>query len=158
MEQSSIIKNHNIAALGKAWYPTPSANLTGTLTAEGKTIRGTSTLFRTELSVGDYLLNPTNDELQIIEAIDNNTMLHVKEAFTSGLSATTCKRIKNKHLKELHIVFAGTGPGTVRGATQATGGTWPVAIVWSQKNQDGGLDPQLVSAPASTTAHITTVE
>jgi hypothetical protein len=157
--QSGIPKFFKLAATEKAWYPTPSANLTGTLTSEGKTVRGTSTVFLSELSVGDYLLNPTTDDVQVILRVESDTLLMLAAAMTTTLSATTCKRIKSQQIKKATIVFAGTGPGVVRGASQATAiaSTWPVTVPLPLES-DGGLLPFLVTAPASTTAHISTVE
>jgi hypothetical protein len=153
-----IVKNYNLAADAKAWYPPVSANLTGTLTSEGKTVRGTSTLFTTELSVGDYLLNPSTDQLQIVEQIDSDTMLRVKEAFTTPLSTATCKIIKNKHLRKMRVVFATGAAGTIRGASQAAGGTWPINNVWVAESEISGLEPQLVTVGAGSTGHISTIE
>jgi hypothetical protein len=153
-----IVKNYNLAADAKAWYPPVSGSLTGTLTSTGKTVRGTNTLFLSELSVGDYLLNPANDELQIVERIESDTLLHVKALFTSGLSGTTCKRIKNKHLRKMRVVFALGAVGTIRGASQTTGGTWPINNVWVAESEISGLEPQLVTVGAGSTGHISTIE
>jgi hypothetical protein len=149
--QSAIIKSYSSDA--KAWYPTPSANLTGTLTSTGKTIKGTDTLFRSELSPGDYLLNATADELQKVARIESDTLLYLDAALTTPISGATCKRIKNDNMKAMQIVFT-TANGTIRGASQASGGAWPFGQVWRMK-KDGGIDPQLVTPSGGGIACVT---
>ncbi len=158
--QTGIPKFFNIAASNKAWFPTPSADLTGTLTGPGKYIVGTGTLFKSELNPGDYLLNPTTDDVSKIHSIQDDTHLMLFTAMTTALSGTTCKRIKDHTIKKATIVFAGTGPGTIRGVDQATGGggTWPVNVPNDTLESDGGVRPFLVTCPAATTGHIITLE
>jgi hypothetical protein len=153
--KASIVKTASSAT--KAWYPTPSANLTGTLTSRGKTIDGTGTLFLSELSAGDYLLNPTTDQLQIIERIESNILLTVKTAFTTPLSGDTCQRIKNNSIKSIQVVFTGATLGTIRGASQATGGSWAPLVRWKIE-RGSGIDPQLITPGGSSTACVTTEE
>ncbi len=157
--QTGISKFFNITATNKAWFPTPSDNLTGTLTSSGKSVVGTGTLFRTELNVGDYLLNPTTDDVSKIHSIQDDTHLMLFTAMTTTLAADTCKRMRANTIKQLIIAFAGTGPGTIRSVDQATGGggTWPVNVP-NRMEADGGIRPVLVTCPAATTGHITTIE
>ncbi len=151
--QSAIVKSYSSAS--KAWYPTPSGNLTGTLTSRGKTINGTGTSFTTELSAGDYLLNETADELQKIARIESDTILFLEAALTTPITGATMNRIKNNNIKVLQVAFTGSNNGTIRGASQATGGVWPALIRWKM-SRDGGIDPQLITPGAASIACVTT--
>ncbi len=148
--QSAVLKTASSAS--KAWYPTPSGNLTGTLTSRGKTIDGTGTAFKTELSPGDYLLNPTTDDIQKIARIESDTLLFLEAAMTTPLAGTTCDRIKNNNMKSIQVVF--TGAGTIRGASQSTGALWPPLVVWKNRIE-GGIDPQLVTPSGGGSACVT---
>jgi len=149
--QSAIIKSYSSAS--KAWYPTPSGDLTGTLTSTGKTIKGTGTLFTSQLSPGDYLLNADADEVEIIERIDSDTLLTLRAALTTPITGATCKRIKNDNIKAMQVVFT-VANGAIRGASQATGGTWPFGVVWRMK-KEGGIDPQLITPSGGGAACVT---
>lgn len=149
--QSAVLKT--ASSTSKAWYPTPSGNLTGTLTSTaGCKVTGVGTLFSTELSVGDYLLNATTDDVQKIERIESDTILALAAAMTTPLSGTTCKRIKNNNMKGIQVCF--TGAGTIRGASQAAGALWPPLVVWKQRIE-GGIDPQLITPSGGGSACVT---
>ncbi len=154
--QRGVPKFYNIAASNAIWLPISTA-LTGTLTSTGKKVVGTDTLFLTEISIGDYIVNETTQETAIVHKVETDTLLHLVAATTTALSTATCKRIRPGGIKKATITFAGTGPGTIRGVDQATGGTWPVGVPLPLE-AEGGLKPFLVSVPGSTTAHISTIE
>lgn len=152
MEQPAIVKSYS--ATSKAWYPAPSGELTGTLTSTGKMINGTGTLFSSEIDEGDYLLNAATDDVQKVARIESNTILYLEAAMATDLAGVKCRRIKNKSVRGMQVVFA-TANGTIRGASQATGSdaAWPTSAVWRQKNELG-MDPQLIT-PSSGLASVT---
>jgi hypothetical protein len=152
-------KNQKITATNKAWFPTPSANLTGTLTSTGKKVTGTGTAFRTDLCEGDYILNPTTDQIALVHRIESDTILFLESAFTADLSGATCKRIKSKHLKSMKVVFVGTGVGTIKTIGDSAAVDWPVGHIWDVDDPSCPINgPVLVTAGAANIGYVLTTE
>lgn len=155
--QQGIGSSFNISAA--TWFPQPTANLTGTIAVNtGRQVIGTSTLFKTQLSLGDWILVPGSNEIQQVVRIDDNTTLYLANPFVATVTtpaASTYQRIKNEGLKEMQVTFI-TSAGTVRGSTQPTtaGASVPAGLTIPFKYQ-GRLDPQLVTPGA--TAFVFTV-
>ena len=77
------------------YHFTSDANLTGTVakTASSTTLVGTSTLFTTELSVGQGIMVPgTANEYRIVASITDDTHLEVYGAFTNNATGQTAAR------------------------------------------------------------------
>lgn len=77
---------------------TSAANLTGTVskTASSTTVTGSSTLFTSELSVGQMISVPgTAAEPRVVTAIASDTSLTVQTAFANSASGQTAARLNN---------------------------------------------------------------
>jgi hypothetical protein len=152
-------KNQKITASNKAWLPTPSANLTGTLTSSGKRVTGTGTVFRSELCEGDYILNPTTDQIALVHTIESDTVLQLEAAFTTPLAGATCNRIKSKHLKSMKVVFVGSGVGTIQTIGDSAPVDWPVGHIWEVDDHEFPIrGPILVTAGSGNIAYVLTTE
>jgi hypothetical protein len=136
---------------------TSVANLTGTVAkvAASRTLTGTSTVFTTELSVGQVISVPgTAAEKRVVIAIASNTSLTVSTAFVNSASGQTAARVNSAvvfrqpgfYTLEANIYSAALSTGAVTLAyylnslTTATSGTAiaqrdPVAI-----NASAGYD------------------
>ena len=64
-----------------------STAMTGTLDSAGPTVTGTTTVFLTELQVGDYIYVPATKELRKVIQINSDTLLMVDSAFAAPLVA-----------------------------------------------------------------------
>lgn len=64
--------------------------LTGTVSTTGTTVTGVGTSFTTQLTVGDYLVDPSGNK-RLIASIASGTSAVLKSAFTVNLSGATCK-------------------------------------------------------------------
>lgn len=91
--------NESIRYSWPFWYRERKTNttITGTVAKNGTTtVTGTSTLFLSELNIGDYITIPgTADETRLISAIASNTSLTVSSTFANTASGQTCTIASN---------------------------------------------------------------
>jgi len=140
--QSVRIKTYRVTT--PTWFPASIA-VTGTISTVGVRVTGIGTLFLTELSVGDWLVNTNGNEGRKIMEIYSDTDLMVEVAFTGDpLPGATVVRIKDKSLKYLKVVFT-TNDGNMKGITQASNAAWPFGIPWKTPSYDDFIEPQLVT-------------
>jgi hypothetical protein len=67
----------------KGTIPQPSG-LSGTIISTGKLVRGTSTLFSTQIGIGDYIY--AKDVLRRVTAVFSDTTLELSQAFPTDIS------------------------------------------------------------------------
>ena len=123
--QSSGVKPYSLTPSTATWFPAATA-LTGTLTSTGIRIVGTGTSFRTQINVGDYLVDATNIARRVVDVVDDN-LLRVDSAFVAPLVAATCTRVRTLVCRQLSVIFD-TNNGTIKEATQDTPVTWEAGI------------------------------
>lgn len=91
---------------------------TGTCTSDnagstaGLIVIGSSTLFLTELSQGDYLTDG-NGVIRRIKWIFSNTMLELDAKFPSSLSAAAVKLVKKNAYRSILVESTGTATATL---------------------------------------------
>ncbi len=149
-QQSSILESSSIAGATATWFPTNRA-VTGTVTSTSTRVVGTGTSFTTEISAGDWMVNSSNEAVQVA-VIESDTVIELYTAFTVDLTDATVTRIKDKSIKYLKVIFI-TSAGTVKGASQTTAATWPASIPWESASYDDFIQPQLIT-PSATGAAI----
>lgn len=135
--------------------------LTGTLgkTATSVTVTGTSTLFTTELAVGDWVVVPgTADELGRVATIASDTSLTVDVAFVNTATGQTAQKIPTSltcntdGLYALYGSITWNAPGTtstaqgrirlLKGATVLDGqsGSWGGSSTYILEGSCSGLE------------------
>ena len=78
-----------INAKAKSIYTIPlNKVLTGTISSSTTTLTGTGTVFTTELTIGDPLVNRATGEIRVIDSIASDTSATTVSAFTTLSSAT----------------------------------------------------------------------
>jgi hypothetical protein len=143
--QSSRTKTYALNGTA-TWFPAAST-LTGTLTSENITVRGTGTAFKTEIKAGDYLVNSSNIARKV-HAVESDTLLTLDLHFDSDLSGATCSRVENEVLRHLKVIFI-TDAGAMKCASQDTAAVVPAGFVWETPDSMGSYkEPQLVDAGA----------
>lgn len=146
----------------KQWFPLPET-LTGTFTSTGRLVKAGTTPIksREELQVGDWLLNPANDEIRKITDISNelnsttgavtNQLISVETAFTTPFTNIALSRVRNGQIKKLEYVFAGGTTGTARSAYSVNAlGTLGVKY---EAESEGGIIPMLLTPGATSTVN-----
>jgi len=142
----------------KQWYPSPSANLTGTITSRGRTFDGTGTKFLSELALGDWVLDPATDETVLVERIESDTMFWSSDRFTVDVSGIDFQRIKSAKYKQLIVIFEGINGGHIKGIDQpAPGGHFPAGIQ-IPFYANGQNSPILITPGTSAIASVAVVE
>jgi hypothetical protein len=141
----------------KSWFPSPSANLTGTLTSRGRTFDGTDTKFLSELSPGDWVLDPDTDEAVRVERIESDTLFFSSDKFSSDVEDIEFQRIKSARCKQIAIIFTGVNGGKLRGITQDTDALFPSGE-YIKLSSNGELAPILITPGTSSTYSISVVE
>ncbi len=121
--QSASINSHTLAnAAAARWFPAATV-MTGTISTTNTRVTGTGTLFRSEMNMGDYLVNSSNIARKVLNIISDTDMI-LSSAFPVDLSGATCTRARNQVLRRLEVEFI-TNAGTIRNADQDTAGDWP---------------------------------
>ena len=62
---------------------------TGTIETVGKAIKGTGTLFTTEMPVGSWIVDLAQDEIRKIDTVESDTLAYMSNPFTLDLAALT---------------------------------------------------------------------
>lgn len=62
---------------------------TGTLQTVGTTVKGTGTLFMTEMPTGSWVVDLAQDQIRRVIRVDSDTRAYLSQAFTSNLAALT---------------------------------------------------------------------
>lgn len=142
----------------KQWYPSPSSNLTGTLSSRGRTFDGDGTKFLSELSPGDWVLDPETDEAVLVERIESDTMFWSSNKFSVDVSDINFQRLKSARYKQLVVIFEGVNGGYIKGIDQpAPGGHFPAGIEIPFYS-NGQNSPILITPGSSAIASIAVVE
>ena len=83
---------------------------TGTLSTAETVVTGIGTLFTTEMPVGSYLVDLTNDEVRRVIRVDSNTKAFLEKSFTNEFSAATPEIIGawQAKAKEISIETSGS--------------------------------------------------
>ena len=82
-----------VVATDKRSVPANTAG-TGTIVTFGKSIVGTSTLFKTEMKAGSYLVSETQGEICRVIRVDSDTIAFLETSFTSDLASAAPSIIK----------------------------------------------------------------
>lgn len=102
-----------------------NANATGTIKTVGTAVIGTNTLFKTEMPIGSWLVDESQDEIRQITRVESDTLAYFGNAFTSDISlGTTPSVIHSKDAKPVSIAVsipASANDGEVDGATFTKG-------------------------------------
>lgn len=90
----TINNQHGVYDNVKDTFP-QSTSLTGTVSAVNNKalIKGVGTAFSSELQVGEWLFDTTNNEIRQIGSIQSDTELTLREPFSNALSGATVKRV-----------------------------------------------------------------
>lgn len=106
-------------------FPRASAG-TGTITAYNNRIVGSSTLFTTEVQVGDYIYMKTQNAFRRVLDIQSDTELTIDRAFGSAISAASFHITPKDGYIEVSAYVTGAGAGEIDGVSfaQNNGNTW----------------------------------
>ena len=123
-----------------------SQTLTGTITATAasKELVGTSTTFKSQLRIGDWIFDTVNKAIRQVERIDSDTVLWLKNGFDDAQSGATMKRVVNNARQisgaadggSVTITFADDDTLTVRDGNSFT----------PQAQENGLVEPFIVTA------------
>lgn len=148
-------KNSNyFTVTGKQTVPA-NANGTGTIETVGKAVKGTGTLFTTEMPVGSWLVDESQDEIRIVTSVTSDTLAYVSNPFTTDIPAlTTPSIIAAKDAKAVSIAVAipaGLAAGEIDGVAFAGGSS----IAFSKDSRDHSasrdlVDPLIVDGTGTT--------
>lgn len=103
---------------------------TGTIQTVGTDVIGTGTLFTTEVKVGDFLVDLTQNEVHKVVQIQDNTNMYIQEAFTVNLPAATAVVISPSvpRPKEISLLVpVGNPDGKINGKTLIAGAGFNVS-------------------------------
>jgi len=150
----SNFSNDDIIELSAAKDTIPlSSAQTGTVDSEGIIVRGTATLFMTELKVGDYIFDAAQNEIRKVKAITDNTSLVLWNAFSVNMAAVALVTTPASRITSLSI---GVPPGSALAASiynnagTATTLRIGTAKSWSKTSENKGVntyvDPKIVDA------------
>lgn len=117
---------------------------TGTIETVGKAVKGTGTLFTTELPVGSWVVDLAQDEIRRVESVESDTLAYMSNAFTVDLAAATpLDAIPAKDAKCVTIGVA-IAPGGAAG--EVDGSVFPagVPLVFSKDSRDHSAARDLV--------------
>ena len=108
----------------KTSVPAP-ANKTGTIETVGVAVKGTGTLFTTEMQVGSWIIDTSQDELRRVIKVESDTLAFISDTFTVNIAAaTTPSVIKNEDLNVREIAIAiplGQADGEIDGTALEAG-------------------------------------
>lgn len=130
-----------------------STTKTGTIATLGINVTGAGTAFRSELKLGDWIVDLAQDEVRKVMNIRSDTFLTIDSAFTIDLAALTALVVVRSRAKMISITNAGGADGDVDGVALVSGET--VSFPKSNKNPDGKdfIDPLIVD-PTGTTIKV----
>lgn len=137
----------------KDTFPRSSAK-TGTIAiASGSTqVNGTSTLFLTEMKIGGYLFNATDNEVRRIENIVSATSLSIDKPFTSVISGAAPVYVPESECVEVSVFIpTGLTAGEIDGVSFPAG----VGITWGKTGRTTSarrdhIDPVVLDATGTT--------
>jgi len=98
-----------------------SANKTGTIETVGAAVKGTSTLFTTEMQVGSWLTSLAANEIRKVIKVESNTLAYLDHAFTVDIAAGVTPNVvkhSDLNIREVAIAIPLTTSG---GVAQAFG-------------------------------------
>lgn len=139
---------------GKQTVPA-NANGTGTIETVGKAVKGTGTAFTTEMPVGSWLVDESQDEIRKVISVTSDTLAYLDAPFTSDIAAlTTPSIIEAKDTKAVSIAVAipaGLAAGEIDGVAFAAGSS----ISFSKDSRDHSasrdlVDPLIVDGTGTT--------
>lgn len=134
-----------------------SANGTGTIITSGKNVTGTGTSFKTEMPVGSWLVDLSQDEVRKVLEVLSDTEAILDHAFSVDLSSAAPNIIPSKDAKPVSIaiqIVSGSGNGLIDGEVMYDG----TSVSFSkdsrpQTNFNDSVDPLILDA-ASTVAQV----
>jgi hypothetical protein len=142
----------------KRWFPA-TETLTGTFTSVGRMVKAGTTPIKAynELQIGDWLLNPTTDEIRRITDISyvnngavppviTNQIIYVESAFTT-LTNATMVRVRNAQIKSLEYIFSAAG--NARSAYSANAAV-PAGTLFTAAQNEDGIIPMLLTPSSGT--------
>ncbi len=146
-------KNTNILSITTDTTLPTYATGTGTFTAAAgsRDVSGASTLFTTELHVGDWLVDLTNHEMRRIDRIGSNTALNIDHGFTNVQTTVGVLHIPSSRVVSI-LLNCASGSAVVDGTTIPTATT----IVWDKSSRETQhspidfCDPVFVNGTAGT--------
>lgn len=146
----------------KQWFPIPET-VAGTFTSTGTLLKeGNATVnIRQDIQLGDWLLNPANDEIRKVVNISfeqstingstANKSISLESAFTTPITNATLTRVRGGQLKKLEYVFAGANAGTARTAySVSAAGSLNIKY---EAEAEGGIIPMLLTPGATSTVN-----
>lgn len=101
-----------------------SASVTGTISTGSRKdlIAGSSTLFLTELQVGDYIWDTANDEVARVRTINSDTELVLEEELSNTLSGTSnWKKVTGTQYQSISWLINSTSGENIDGQLKPDG-------------------------------------
>ena len=138
---------------GKQTLPLNVAG-TGTISTDGKKVTGSGTAFKTEMPVGSWLVDLTQDEIRKVISVDSDTEAYIDVAFTSDLVGVAADYIQAKNAKSQAIsvsIKSGLADGELDGDVLPNG-----ANITFSKDSDANssgkylVDPIIVDGTGTT--------
>lgn len=136
----------------KDTFPQSTA-LTGTISAVNNNtlIIGSSTLFTTELQVGEYIYIAAQSAFRKIRRINSDTELVIQSAFPSAVSGATPLRVPEQTYREYSLVIDSAGTAKIDNITLP-------ASTAIGRPMTGGKRPEPVLIDSTANANIVNVE
>ncbi len=122
---------------------------TGTIGTDGTRVNGTSTLFKSEMQAGSWLIDLSQNELRKVISVQSDTRATISNPFTIDLEALTIPDIINKNslsLTELSVIAIGSD-GLMNGATLSAGIAVNLIKTGNSKgDMSSHVDPVIIDA------------
>lgn len=136
----------------KETFPVSVAPTSGTISTGTRKdfIVGASTVFLTDVEVGDYIWDTTNDELRKVVGVLSNTEIYLEKEFTNALSADPFKIVPKNVYRTMSWAIDAVGAADINGITFAA--SMSETLENNKPNGEGGgrrLSPILIDCTAN---------
>ncbi len=97
-----------------------SASGTGTISTTGKAVKGVGTLFMSELRMGSWLVDLTQNEVRKVIRTESNTLVFLDNAFTVNIAALTTPNIISNTKLNIRQISVSIDPALANGEIDGT--------------------------------------
>lgn len=134
-----------------------NSNKTGTISTSGKWVIGVGTSFSTEMPMGSWLVDESQNEIRYVEAVDSDTKALLSQPFTIDISGGTTPSVISR--KDAAVVsIALSCPSTASANPTIDGVSFPkgTTISFSKDSRDRSgkrdlVDPIILDASSTVT-------
>jgi hypothetical protein len=136
------------AVTGKQSIP-ENVSKTGTIETIGKAVIGTSTLFKTEIQAGSWIVDESQDELRKVVHVESDTLAYLDNAFTSDIAALTTPSVIPRTSLNIKSISVSISPLLADEEVEGVAFNAGAAMSWAKNGMDnrgiyGFIDPIIV--------------